>query len=758
MVHSDVRQRGGRTHRADGPLLDLVVSKLRRPLMRPGTVPRSPLIDRLRRAGSCPIVSVVAPAGYGKTTLLSQWAQGNDQAFAWVSVDEADNDPKVLLAYLAEALDAVEPVDRRVFDALTSPGSSVPGSVVPRLGSAFSSMTTPVVLIVDDVHMLHDWECRTALSMLADHVPGGSQLVLAGRAEPPLRTARLRAEGRILEIGPDDLMLTREEASALLRNLDLTFGEDDLTALYQQTEGWAAGLYLAALYLKEGGSLRGAAVSFTGDDRFIDQYLESEMLSRISAGQRMFLTRSAALERLSGPLCDAVLGTSGSAATLAALAQSNLLLVPLDRRGEWYRYHHLFRDMLLAQLARLEPGLVPVLHRRAAEWYQRAEEPGEALGYWMKAGEVDAAALLVGALAFPAYQQGRVTTVERWFGWLEDHGAMDRHPAVAVLAAVLSAVTGKPADAERWARVVEQGVITANLPDGSASIEPWLALLRALLCRDGVDQMRADAEFAATTFAPGSFWRSTPVVALGIAHLMADDPDRADVLFEDTVAEAQAGGGATDACIALAERSLLAIANGGWDLAERHLSQARSLARKARIEDYPPITILYAVAARIALHQNDQSRARAELTRAQRLRPALTYALPHLAVQARIVLARCHLTLFDSAAARTLLQEADQILTRRPGLGAFVQQAKDLRAELSQSGGSFAQGASSLTAAELRLLPMLATHLSFPEIAQELFLSRHTVKSEAISLYRKLGVASRSRAVTRSRELGLLEG
>jgi LuxR family maltose regulon positive regulatory protein len=243
-----------------------------------------------------------------------------------------------------------------------------------------------------------------------------------------------------------------------------------------------------------------------------------------------------------------------------------------------------------------------------------------------------------------------------------------------------------------------------------------------------------------------------------MAHLMAGDPGRADVLFEDTVAEARAGGGATDACIALAERSLLAIANGGWDLAERHLSQARSLARKARIEDYPPITILYAVAARIALHQNDRPRARAELTRAQRLRPALTYALPYLAVQARIVLARCHLTLFDSAAARTLLQEADQVLTRRPGLGVFVQQAKDLRAELSQSGGSFAQGASSLTAAELRLLPMLATHLSFPEIAQELFLSRHTVKSEAMSLYRKLGVASRSRAVTRSRELGLLEG
>jgi LuxR family maltose regulon positive regulatory protein len=217
MVEGGVRPRGGLTHRVDGTGFDLVVSKLQRPLTRPGTVRRSVLIDRLRRAGSCPLVSVVAPAGYGKTTLLSQWAEGDGQAFAWVSVDEADNDPKVLLTYIAEALDAIEPLGGRVFDALASPASSVPGSVVPRLGSAFSSMATPVVLVLDDVHVLRDWECRAALSMLADHVPDGSRLALAGRGGPPLRIGRLRAEGRILEIGPGDLSLTREEASRLLR-------------------------------------------------------------------------------------------------------------------------------------------------------------------------------------------------------------------------------------------------------------------------------------------------------------------------------------------------------------------------------------------------------------------------------------------------------------------------------------------------------------------------------------------------------------
>ena len=187
------------------------------------------MVERLQRDAS-PIVSVVAPAGYGKTTLLSQWAERNGQALAWVSVDEADNDPKMLLSYIAAALDAVQPVGDRVFDALASPASSVPGSVVPRLGTAFASMTTPVVLVLDDVHLLHDSECRAALPVLADHVPVGSQLVLAGRAEPPLRVARLRAQGRLLEIGPADLALTRPEASVLLRAAQVILGGDELAA------------------------------------------------------------------------------------------------------------------------------------------------------------------------------------------------------------------------------------------------------------------------------------------------------------------------------------------------------------------------------------------------------------------------------------------------------------------------------------------------------------------------------------------------
>ena len=426
MSDSDVREQAGRLPRAGGPVFDLLASKLRRPVVRPGTVGRLSLTERLARGDARPIVSVVAPPGYGKTTLLSQWAERNGQAFAWVSIDEGDNDPKVLLSYVAEALDAVEPIDRRVFDALASPVSSVPGSVVPRLGSAFWSMTSPVALVLDDVHALHNSECRAALSVLADHVPVGSRLALAGRAEPPLRIARLRAEGRILEIGPADLSLTSDEASSLLRNVDLTLGEDEVAELHRRTEGWPAGLYLAALYLREGGTLASAAVSFGGDDRLVSQYMESEFLLRLSRRQRVFLTRTAVLERMSGPLCEAVLELDGSAATLADLARSNMLLVPLDRRGQWYRYHHLFRDMLLADLERQEPGLIAVLRRRAASWCLRNDLPEEALEYSMAAGDADAAAGLMEKLAVrPTGKAGSRPSSGGSGGWRAGAGSRD---------------------------------------------------------------------------------------------------------------------------------------------------------------------------------------------------------------------------------------------------------------------------------------------------------------------------------------------
>jgi len=754
----DARQRDSRAGRAGRPTFDLVTSKLRHPVLRPGTVPRSALIERLAGGDPGPIVSVVAPAGYGKTTLLAQWAERNAQAFAWVSVDEADNDPKLLLRYVAEALDAVQPVDRRVFDALASPASSVPGSVVPRLGSAFAAMTTPVVLVLDDVHLLHNAECRAALSVLADHVPVGSRLAFAGRTRPPLRIARLRAEGRILEIGPRDLSLSRGEAASLLRNADLTLGADEEAELHRRTEGWAAGLYLAVLYLREGGSLPGAAVSFSGRDRLVSEYVDSEFLKRISRERRVFLTRTAVLERLSGPLCEAVLDQPGSRATLADLARSNLLLVPLDRQGEWYRYHHLFRDMLLAQLERGEPDLAPVLRRRAAAWFSRHDQPEAALEYSIAAGDADTAARLVGSLWLPTYWQGRITTLQRWLRWLEDRGGIEGHPMLAVQASLLSAATGRPADAERWADAVDRWRDAGAAGPGEQATLAWAAALRAILCRRGVEQMRADADEAVWRFAAEGIVTPSPGFYQGVARVLAGDLAGGDASFEVAVGLGEQADAHEIRAGALCERSLLAMGRNEWDRAEALAEQAGTALRRAGIEDSYVTPLVCAVQARAAMHRRDAPAARARLAQAGRLRPLLTYALPHFAVQARIELARVHVALSDLAGAGTLMGEVDELLGRRPGLGRLVGEAEALRAWLRRRRGPGGPGTSALTAAELRLLPLLTTHLSFPEIATELSLSPHTVKSEAWSIYRKLGASSRSQMIARSREMGLLEG
>ena len=757
-----VRHRHSRVPRAPGLGFNLVEVKLRRPAVRPGTVFRACQIERLALDDSWSIVSVVAPAGYGKTTLLSQWADYDDRAVAWVSLDERDNDPKVLLSYVATALDAVQPVGERVFEALASPDSSVPGSVLPRLGTALASMTTPVMLVLDDVHLLRARECRDALSVLADHVPPQSRLVLAGRSEPPLRIARLRAEGRVIEIGTADLALSQAEAAGLLRAAEVSLNADEVATLHQRTEGWAVGLYLAALYLRAGGSLGTAAHSFGGDDRFVSEYVESEFLARISARHRAFLTRTAVLERMCGSLCGAVLEETGAAETLTELAESNLLLVPLDRRGQWYRYHHLFRDMLLAELKRTEPGLVPVLQRRAAAWCLRAGLPEEALEYAMAAGDVTMAAGLVEKLLVPARRQGRVATLLRWLGWLDDRGEIERHPMVTVLAALVYAWLGRSAEAERLAGVMDRWQDCETPPTAAGSGDPavraWAAAVRAFMCRHGVSQMLADADEAVRGFQAAGLTSGAPALMQGIARIVAGDPDGCDAVLSDAVALGERTATYDIAAGALAERSLAAMARDDWGQAEDLASRARATLRRGRGEDTCLMPLVCAAQARTAIHRGDVRSARKYLVSAQRARPLLTYAMPHVAVQAQIELARVHLALADTAGARTLLREIDEILARRPSLGALAGQARELRAQLPGKPGPASAGASALTTAELRVLPMLATHMSFPEIAAEMFLSPHTVKSQAISIYRKLGATSRHQAVTRSRELGLLEG
>jgi LuxR family maltose regulon positive regulatory protein len=729
-------------------------SKLAPALGRPGLVPRGNLLDQLEASAARPVVAVCAPAGYGKTVLAAAWAKRDSRPFVWLSIDRQDNDPAVLLTYLAVGLDRVEPIDPAVFAALASRGASITQTVVPRLGTALSSKALPVVVVLDDVHLLHDQEGLHALSVLVDHLPQGSQLAVISRDEPPLPLARWRAEGRLAELGPGELAMDPLEAGRLLAAARVELPDGEVAELTRRTEGWPVALYLAALSIKAQAPRNGDGVGLSGRDRFLADYLQSVLLSRLSPTEVQFLTRTAVLDRLSGPLCDAVLDTSGSAAVLASLERSNLLVVPLDRQREWYRYHHLFQELLREELERSEPELVRELTLRAAHWCQRHGLAEAAIDYAIDAGDADLVARGVEQVAISVYRSGRLATVQRWFDWFNDRGLIQQYPAVAMLGAWVQALGGHAAAAERWAAAAEQGSYEGTLPDGS-SIDGWRALLRAKLCRHGVTQMRADAELALTLIPVDSLWRAPAQLLAGISHLLAGDLDVADDLLAEAVEVAKDTGATVAATVALAERAILAIGRQDWRDAEILVEQARSVVNMAHLEAFATSVVLYAAGARVAIHHGKVDQADHDLARAQQLRPQATHALPYYAVQARLELIRAYLALTDVASARTVLREVDDLLRWRPDLGTLPDQADQLRSQLDPLGGAVI-GTGSLTIAERRLLPLLPTHHSFREIGQHLHLSQHTVKSQALSIYRKLGASSRGQAVQRARTLGLL--
>jgi LuxR family transcriptional regulator, maltose regulon positive regulatory protein len=325
-----------------------------------------------------------------------------------------------------------------------------------------------------------------------------------------------------------------------------------------------------------------------------------------------------------------------------------------------------------------------------------------------------------------------------------------------VLAALLSALTGQPVEAERGADAVDRWQYGDPARPGDPSTEAWAALLRAFLCRRGAEQMRADADEAVRRFAAGNFVTPAPAILQGIARVLCGDLDGGDATLEDGVSVGEKVGAHEDVALALCERSLVTMARGEWDRAEVLAERAGTVLRRAGIEESYATPLVSAVQARAAMHRGDVPAARRQLVSAQRLRHLLTYALPYFAVQARTELIRVHLAVTDLAGARTLMREVDELLRRRPGLGTLAGEAEALRTRLSGQRSPGGTGTSALTAAELRLLPLLTTHLSLPEIAQELCLSPHTVKSQAWSIYRKLGASSRSQMIARSRELGLL--
>jgi LuxR family maltose regulon positive regulatory protein len=737
----------------DGAGFDLFESKLRPPVRRPAIVSRRALLDRLSDAEAVPVVSVVAPPGYGKTTFVAQWADRTRRQAAWLSLDARDNDPEILLTYVAAALHCVEPISPYLFRTRTPGSFSSAVTATLRLARAIASMSQPVVLVLDQVEALENPECLDLIAELSVNLPQGAQLVLASRRVAPVSRGRTRRG--VMDLGAVDLVVDRAEGRALLHGAGVDVDEDELQGLLECTEGWPVGLYLAALSLNAGGSGPGAGIAFSGDDLLMADYLHAEVLSRLSADAVAFLTRTSVLERLSGALCDAVLETKGSAARLESLERSNLLLVPLGSRGEWYRYHHLFADLLRTELVRREPDLVPELHRRAAAWLEAHEAPELALSHAQQADDTDRVVRLVLQLAQPTWASGRLDTVLRWMEWIEEHGLVPQAPEVAVHGALIFALVGHALDAERWADAAEKAMVWGTTPDGS-TVESYLAYMRALLCRDGIAVMRRDAEAAWSGLHPASAYRPTMLHSQALADVLEGDATRGDAMLEAAHTQAIEVGALPFAAMILAGRGVIAADQNEWAASAAFASEALEIVANGDYDGYWTSALVYAHAARVAAHAGDDVAGRDLCARTARLRGLLTYALPVVSAQALLQLAHAYAGLDETAGAREVTRQVRAILRRRPELGNVPVAVGELEAALDEA-SQHPPGAAALTTAELRLLPLLPTHLTFPEIGERLHISRHTVKTQAISIYQKLAVSSRSAAIARMRELGLID-
>jgi LuxR family transcriptional regulator, maltose regulon positive regulatory protein len=703
------------------------------------------------RSSDCRLVTVTAPAGYGKSTFLAEWAAAEDRRVVWVSLDRLDDDPAILLVSLASACFRAGLGSADLVADMGGPGVSVLGRAAPQLASALRTGSVPFVLMLDDVHALQSPACHDVLGVVIAAIPPGSQLAAASRSEQP-HLPRRRASGEALEFGAGDLALDAASAQQIFANRGISLTAEQATAVTKRTEGWPVGLYLAAVIAEQG---RGPAPAVTGDDPYVADYLYHEALTQQPEDAQRFVRRTAVLDQLCGPLCDAVLGSSGGAGQLRRMEATSMFVTSLDRRREWYRYHDLFREFLLGELRRTEPDAIETLHRRAADWYESNGSPEHAVEHLLHTTDWSRTVRLVSKLTLPIYMAGQLSTVLRWFRTIGDVH-IERFPPTAVHMCLMSLVTGDTTGASRWAACVDAASFDVVPEDGTASFDSLRAILRAVMCAAGPEVMMADAAFTVAQEPAWSPYRDTGLWLLAEAHLLAGHLDQARALFAEASTAAAAFSNTDTIVICEAQLAWLAMDRADWQEAASQLEVALATIEEKRMDDYVFSIPAFAAAARLCVHRGDLDEARRQLTRAMRARPSATYLLPYHAVRLRLQLARVYLALADVATARQLFREIDDILIRRPALGTLTGEVEDYRRALASSALTGAAGGPPLTPAELRLLPYLQTHLTAERIAERLFVSSWTVKTQVKSIYRKLGVSSRNDAVQKATTLGLL--
>jgi ATP/maltotriose-dependent transcriptional regulator MalT len=739
--------------RPDAPVL--LLTKLHPPVVPAQVVARERLFERLRDGRGRRLTLVACPAGFGKSTLLAAWREADaaERPAAWVTLDEGDNDVVVLWSHVIEALARACPGLAGAELRAIVPAAPLLEVVLPRLVNDLVEQGE-VMLVLDDFHRLSSGPARESVAWFVEHLPASVQLVLASRMDPALPLGALRARGELLELRAGELRFTEAEALEFLNaRLGLDLDPGDVSLLVARTEGWPAGLYLAALSLAGAADRRALVRAFDGTSAHVVDYLAGEVLAGYDEELQTFMLRTSILERLCAELCDAVLDRDASAAALASLSRSNLFLVALDGRQRWFRFHHLFAQILRLELDRREPELVPDLHRRAYAWHSASGTTDEAIHHALAARLFEEAGRLISESWVHYANAGRTASVLDWLArFPAEVLAADRR--LLLVKAWVVALLGREEEMHAAAAAVRAlgGLDDGPLPDGLASVESSLSVLGATFAWGDAGGVLRNGTRSAALEGPDSPWYPVLTWALGWAHYCNDELDLAEQRLSETLALGPRAEQWIVAVASLADLSLIAGMRGRHAEQARLAEEAVRLARERGLLDSVEVGEVHTALGVALAAAGDLEAALPELEQGVLLRRLWGQQLD--LADGLIALASTVAATGHRGRASELFDEAGAILAGCPDPGALPRRLAAARR--AAGAGTAVPVIERLSDRELTVLRLLGGGGTEREIAQELFVSFHTVHSHVKSIFRKLGVTSRADALARARELRLI--
>jgi LuxR family maltose regulon positive regulatory protein len=752
----------------------ILATKLYMPAPRSKVVPRPRLIERLDAGLDGKLTLISAAAGFGKTTLVSEWVAALPTSpltlgegpgvralpVAWLSLDEGDSDPTRFVAYLIAALQTVAPaVGQGALAALQAPQPPPPEAILTAVLNDLALLPDRFILVLDDYHAVDAPAVDQALAFLLQNLPPPLHLVIATREDPPLPLARLRARGQLTELRAADLRFTPDEAAEFLNQvMGLSLSPAEMAALEARTEGWIAGLHLAALSMQGRTDTAAFVEAFSGSHRFVLDYLVEEVLQRQPAGVQDFLLRTAILDRLCGPLCDAVLQDTAAVGqeTLAALERANLFIVPLDNERRWYRYHHLFGELLRQRLHQQAPDAIASLHIRASIWYEANDLELEAFQHAAAAGDIDRAERLLEGRGMPLLFRGAARPVLRWLASLPP-AELDSRPALWVTYASALLFISQVAGVEEKLQAAEAALaatgLDVDLDEQTRDLLGHIAVIRATVAVTQHDAatILVQAQRALATLHPQNLpVRAAATWTLAYAHQLHGDRAAAGRGYAEALAASQPIGHFIIVLMSTLGLASIQEADNQLELA------AETYRRVLELAGDPPLPVAcdaHLGLARISYAWNDL--ATAEQHGRQALHLARQIPGTDRGVACELFLARVKLAKGEAGGAAILLAAAGE-QARQHGFALQLPEVAALETLLAQRRGAVVAAAEPLSERELEVLQLIAAGLSNREIGDRLFLALDTVKGHNRRIFEKLGVQRRTEAVARARELGLL--